>query len=597
MATRAMCPGMLLGDRYRLDDLLSETGAARFWRGTDLVLNRSVAINALPSTDPLAPALIEAARASAGVHDPRLLRVLDADDSGELTWVVNEWGSGVSLDILLQRGPLDPARAAWLALETATTIEAAHGAGVCHGRLTPEAVLITEAGAVKIIGFAISASIEGGGVERAAQLGLGSLDPTRVEVIDLAGILYAALTGKWPGCSPSAVPTAPRDHRGPLRPRQVRHGIPRMLDALCERALRTDDHEHGHPIRSAVEIVAALNDFVGSSLLGAPLDVHGMHDVHGDPELRHGGYDPDATAYAPVITGEFGAVGTVGGLSTGGLRRVPETAAGDGEATQAVRYVHADAHVEQPADLPPFMDSAERPLFAATPRRPLLADEPVEEPATEVAGRVPSGSSGPRWRRRLVYALLAAAVIGAMVLAFQAGADPRAGGGPGATDKPLAATPVAAGARVKVVGIHDFDPLGDPPEEHSQQAALAIDADPATGWTTSAYKRPRLGGLKEGVGLVLDLGTQVPVGSVHLVLAGEQASAVQLRATPAGVNTPPRRLEDLTAAVASASITGTGRLAPTAPVTTRYLVVWLTDLPQTAPGEFRGDVREISVRR
>ncbi len=583
MSTKAMFSGMLLNDRYRLDDLLSETGAARFWRGTDLVLHRSVAITALPSTDPLAPALIRAARESANVHDPRLLRVLDAEDSGDLTWVVNEWGSGVSLDILVQRGPLDPVRAAWLALETATTIAAAHGAGVCHGRLTPEAVLVTEAGAVKIIGFAVSASIEGGGVEHAAQFGLDTADPAEVEVIDLAGILYAALTGKWPGCSPSEVPSAPRDHRGPLRPRQVRHGIPRMLDALCERALRTDDHEHAHPIRSAVEIVAALNDFVGSPLAGAPIDLHGMHDVHREPERHLPVHDPDATVLAAVLTDD----------------------GDDCESTQAAHFVSAEPHLEQPTELPPFKESADRPLFAATPRRPLLAEEPAEEPDGEPAGAPPSETTGkhaaggthPSWGRRMVYVLLAAALVGAMVLAYQAGNNPKASNPPRGTDQPLTATRVAEGGSVKVVGIHDFDPLGDPPEEHPDQAPLAIDGDPATGWTTSAYKRPKLGGLKEGVGLVLDLGTQVPVASVHLVLASKGASVVQLRATPTGVNAPPRVLDDLTGAVASASITGAGRVAPASPVTTRYLVVWLTDLPQSAPGEFRGDVREISVRR
>lgn len=624
MTTRAMFPGMLLSDRYRLDDLLSQTGAARFWRGTDLVLGRSVAINALPSTDPLAPALIQAARDSATVHDPRLLRVLDADETGDITWVVNEWGTGVSLDILLQRGPLDPIRAAWLALETATTIQTAHAAGVCHGRLTPEAVLVTEAGAVKIIGFAVSASIEGGGIERASRTGWGHLEPAEADVIDLAGILYAALTAKWPGCSPSDVPAAPADHRGPLRPRQVRHGVPRMLDALCERVLRKGGHEHAQPIRSAVEIAAALNDFLGSPLTGAPIDIHGIYDDLGS---QHSRLDPEATAVSQIVFEDTGRhflsrspgslTSDITGYPTGehsgdsrpadqhGHNSHPAARSpghsghprgNDSESTQAARFVSTPADLEEPPELPPFEDSAERPLFAPTPRRPMLAAEPVEPAPQPPTGKHAAGGSSPNWGRRALFVALAIALVVAMLLAYRAGTHTSSAEQATPTEKPLTATQ-AASKRVRVVGISDFDPLGDPPEEHAEQAPLAIDADPATGWTTSEYRRADLGGLKEGVGLVLDLGTQVPVSSVQLELGGHGASVVQLRATPTGVNTPPHGLADLTGALAGATIAGRGQLAPASPVTTRFVVVWLTRLPQAAPGEFRTDIREISVRR
>ena len=350
MATRTMTPGMLLNGRYRLDVLLSETGNAKFWRGTDTVLGRDVAINAVPTSEEVSPRLMAAARDSATVHDPRLLRVLDCDDRGDVAWVVNEWGSGVSLDILLQRGPLDPTRAAWLALETAQTIETAHAAGVCHGRLTPEAVLVTHAGAVKIIGFAVSASIEGGGATKNGPY--GHLEPNEADVIDLASVLYAALTGKWPGASPSAVPAAPTDQRGPLRPRQVRHGVPRMLDTLCDRVLRQGAHEHAVPVGSAVEIVAALTDFLGSSVTGAPIDVTHMHE------------EPVPAPMPPTFASRF-------------------SSSVDPDATQASAAVFDDNVEHEEPELPPFEDSAERPLFASTPRRPALAAEPGRDPEPE----------------------------------------------------------------------------------------------------------------------------------------------------------------------------------------------------------------------
>jgi hypothetical protein len=106
-----MTPGTVLGGRYRLEDLLSEQDGARFWRATDTVLERSVAVHAVASTDPRAAAVLDAAQRSAGVSEPHFLRVLDCDDVDGITWVINEWGDGVSLDVMLARGTLPPMRA------------------------------------------------------------------------------------------------------------------------------------------------------------------------------------------------------------------------------------------------------------------------------------------------------------------------------------------------------------------------------------------------------------------------------------------------------------------------------------------------------
>ena len=67
----------------------------------------------------------------------------------------------------------------------------------------------------------------------------------------------------------------------------------------------------------------------------------------------------------------------------------------------------------------------------------------------------------------------------------------------------------------------DFDPQGTPPEENPDQAHLAVDGDPSTAWTTSTYDQNfGPGGLKTGVGLVLDLGADHDVSEVGLTTVG-----------------------------------------------------------------------------
>ena len=147
-----------------------------------------------------------------------------------------------------------------------------------------------------------------------------------------------------------------------------------------------------------------------------------------------------------------------------------------------------------------------------------------------------------------------------------------------------------------IVSAQDFDPLGTPAEENPDKAELAIDGSAATGWPTSSYFRPNLGGLKPGVGLVLDLGTQVPVSSVQVALGGGTTS-LELRPTPTGVNSPPVALPDVTAPVAATRGAGQVRLTPKKPVTTRFLVLWITDLPQVSSGRFRAEIMDVQVRR
>ena len=63
--------------------------------------NGTSRIHVIDAEDERAPGLLEAARSSAIVLDRRILRVLDAETRDGLCYVVNEWGSGISLDILV----------------------------------------------------------------------------------------------------------------------------------------------------------------------------------------------------------------------------------------------------------------------------------------------------------------------------------------------------------------------------------------------------------------------------------------------------------------------------------------------------------------
>ncbi len=627
MPPSSISPGTMLGGRYRLEDLLAEHEGARFWRATDTVLARSVAIHALPSSDDRAAGVLEAARRSAQVTDPHFLRVLDCDDVEDLTWVVNEWGEGVSLDIMLERGTLPPTRAAWLTREVAEAIAAAHALGLSHGRLNPESVLVTDSGSVKVIGFVVNAAFEGAAPPHPAY---GALDPREADVIDLAGILYAALTGRWPGVSPSAVPRAPRDGRRPLRPRQVRAGVPRTLDAICDRVLHKEGAQHALPIETAHEVAAALSDYVGDPAAAAPVDVPSMYDEPEPaqpaeepalPDLRRPPAPPGATAETPAPTDRADEQAADQPVAPS-----PDPVS-DPEATMAApppiwteEFAEPEAW-EAPAPPPELEDRPHRPLFADHDRRVPPGAPPPPPPQQPVNPAVPtsgpdlpsdtgtgsgfwpfddpedtgsfSGKEGRSWLQLAGIVALGIAVLVAMFIAFDLGRD--ADEEPSGTQTTAPAEPTATGSPIRVVAASDFDPEGDPPEENPDQVALAIDGKPGTGWRTLTYRdNPQLGGLKSGVGLVLDLGTEQEVGSVEVQLGGSPTD-LELFATAPGVDDPPVELADTRrlAGLTADSTTALLRIEPGQ--RTRFLVVWLTKLPPVTGG-FRGEITEVTVR-
>ena len=379
-------PGDVIADRYRMVDLLRETSGGLFWRAHDQVLARHVAFHVIRATDPRAPLLLDAAKRSATVVDARILRVLDADERNDLCYVVNEWGSGQSLDILLAEGPLSARRAAWIVSEVAETIAKAHDQDQAHGRLVPENVLIDHNGTVKIIGFAVDAALHG-------------LPPGRVttDTVDLAGILYAALVGKWPGVSRSGLPAAPHSGGQPLRPRKVRAGIPKALDAICDDVLSPFAHTsgtHTKSIATAADIHDALVAFVGDpgALAAAEADQA--------PLLSWPTRDPDATQrMAPVdrVETETEAEPTP--------EPEPEPEPGpDPDATVVDVPLHddtADVPLEEPdpqetvAGAPAFAtdwltprkdNPPPPPNFEQPPERPLYAPDPVRRPRPSAAG-------------------------------------------------------------------------------------------------------------------------------------------------------------------------------------------------------------------
>ncbi|MFI7349020.1 protein kinase family protein [Streptomyces sp. NPDC049936] len=149
--------------------------------------------------------------------------------------------------------------------------------------------------------------------------------------------------------------------------------------------------------------------------------------------------------------------------------------------------------------------------------------------------------------------------------------------------------PAAGGQPVAITGARDFDPLGDGSEKPSDIGNV-YDGAPGTYWQTDYYKSADFGRLKSGLGVVLDLGKVQQVGEVTVSFVGN--TSVELRS--AGTDTTePQSINGYTKAAEGTGTTVT--LKPGEPLQARYLLVWLTQLPPTDDGNFRGRVVDVKV--
>lgn len=150
--------------------------------------------------------------------------------------------------------------------------------------------------------------------------------------------------------------------------------------------------------------------------------------------------------------------------------------------------------------------------------------------------------------------------------------------------KPEPAKPIA------ISGARDFDPFGDGSEKPSDIDKI-YDSASGTYWQTDFYKSADFGRLKPGLGVILDLGKAQQVGKVTVSFVG--ATSVELRAASGDTATEPPSFNSYTK-VANGSGTAVS-LKPVKPLKTRYLLVWLTQLPQTDDGTYRGRVVDVKV--
>src|SRR6266536_764498 len=225
-------------------------------------------------------------------------------------------------------------------------------------------------------------------------------------------------------------------------------------------------------------------------------------------------------------------------------------------------------------------------------REPLLA-EPGPPPLPLVEA-VPAPGFLRHEGRWLGWTLVVVGLVAALVVAGltldRSGVISLPGAHQAGPRKPT--TTLGPAAPLRIADVQVYDPLADG-HENDAEAGKAIDGAPSTAWKTQRYTSPAFGGLKKGIGMVLDLGSQQHARELDLKLLPGGSDLVVY-----GADTQPPGLDGWT--VNQLGVASGARRDVSVDLSGgsyRYYLVWFTRLPP-APGGggYQGGIAEASLR-
>ncbi|MCB9759864.1 MAG: serine/threonine protein kinase [Alphaproteobacteria bacterium] len=142
--------GDVLAGLYRLDEKLGDRSFADVFKGTQLHLERDVAIKILQPRYASRPNRVEhfrnEVRVVSRLDSPHTIRIIDYDTTPEgLHYLVMQWLRGLQLDRILSfQGPLSVARTRAMTLQVLESLGEAHRMGLIHGNMKPSNIFFCE---------------------------------------------------------------------------------------------------------------------------------------------------------------------------------------------------------------------------------------------------------------------------------------------------------------------------------------------------------------------------------------------------------------------------------------------------------------------
>jgi eukaryotic-like serine/threonine-protein kinase len=240
----------VLDDRYQLDYRIASGGMGEVWAGTDITLNRPIAIKMLSTQhagDEQFRARFRAeARYAASLSHPNITRVYNYGENSPLggPYLIMELVNGEPLSAILERvGRLSAFNTMDVVAQAARALDVAHQAGIVHRDIKPGNLLIMGDGTTKITDFGIAKAREWGDPQLTAtgivmgtamyvspEQATGAIVTGSSDIYSLGVVAYECLAGEPPFVAEQPLAIAIMHKHDPVPPLPA--DVPRQVSDL-----------------------------------------------------------------------------------------------------------------------------------------------------------------------------------------------------------------------------------------------------------------------------------------------------------------------------------------------------------------------------
>jgi serine/threonine protein kinase len=275
---------------YRIEEVAARGGMGVVYRATQLRLTRTVALKLVTPALARDASFQERFRRewmiAASLEHPNVIPVYEAGEDEGALYIAMRWVEGTDLRQLIDRGPLEPARAAHIVAQVASALDAAHQRGLIHRDVKPANILITGEDHVYLTDFGLTKHATSiSGLTKTGQW-VGTVDyiaPEQIEgdtvtpqtdVYSLGCVLFECLTGRTPYQRENELARLwAHVYAEPPSVAEASPGIPAQLDDVVHRAMAKDPAER---YASAGELARAVLSAAGTEA-PAPQDIGAVH--------------------------------------------------------------------------------------------------------------------------------------------------------------------------------------------------------------------------------------------------------------------------------------------------------------------------------
>lgn len=275
----------VLGERYVLQAEVARGGTTSIYRALNRQNGRTMALRVFNQrfrTDPrFAIRFRQQMQTIAALSHQNLVALADYGVLDNRYYIASEWISGTDLKTyLVERGPLSPALAAFIAGKVCAALDVVHLRGLLHRGIKSQNVLISGDGIIKVTDVGLSGLYSETGLSRTNVMvgGVGYMSPEQArgedvgpgaDIYSLGILLYEMLTNRLPFQSKDTWEVL-RMHvnQDPPTPRRFNSAIPAEMATVVLTALQKDP---AHRFASAREMAQALEPFQDGEGLPLPL--------------------------------------------------------------------------------------------------------------------------------------------------------------------------------------------------------------------------------------------------------------------------------------------------------------------------------------